>query len=517
MFIVYLMSLLAPLGALWFGYPAATEWLIGHWNSEEYSHAPLIPLVGAYMTLLIQPPRGGSRPESRYWGFVLLLSAVLMLLLAHYGKMVSLYGFSLLAMTYSLFLLLAGWEAAKKNWAALLLLLFMVPLPTALFNGMSSSLQLVSSSLGAWIIELFGITVHLEGNVIDIGTMQMQVVEACSGLRYLLPLTALAYIVAVFSGSSLMRGALLLLAAIPITIIMNSLRIALTAVFSEYMGVNTAEGFLHDFEGWVIFLPALGLLVLLNLALAKMAGTKGGGSDWSLVPRGEFRNSLSAEMKSTASAGRPALAAAMVLMIAVAVMPRVLPEKTIIAPEREQFSSFPLELNEWKGQHQRMDVVYRNALPWSDYLLANYAKPGGGPVNVFVPYFPSLYEDSYTHNPAVCLPGNGWVIEEEGVKVLRDGQLPGGQPIQVNRLVATIEGKKHLVYYWFQHKGRIIASQHIVKPVLLWDSLTEGRTDGALVRLVVGMDTVPDVPAADAALQDMAQQLLHVLPRFVPS
>jgi exosortase D (VPLPA-CTERM-specific) len=469
------------------------------------------------MTLLRQPANGQNRPWSRYWGVALLSVALLMLLLAHYGMMISLYGFSLLAMVYGLFLILAGWEAAKQNWAALVLLAFMVPLPTALFNGMSSSLQLVSSGLGAWTIERFGITVHLEGNVIDIGTMQLQVVEACSGLRYLLPLTALAYIVAVFSGTSLVRGVLLLLSAIPITILMNSLRIALTAVFSEYIGLNTAEGFLHDFEGWVIFFPALGLILLFNQLILKIAGTKSGKSDWFIVPQGGFRNPLTAEMKTLAAAGRPAIAAAMVLMIAVACMPQVLPEKTISLPEREPFAAFPLEFKEWKGQHQRMDVVYRNALPWADYLLANYAKPGGGHVNVFVPYFDSLYEDSYTHNPAVCLPGNGWVIEEEGVKDLLETQRTGGGPIRVNRLVATIEGKKHVVYYWFQHKGQIIANQHMVKPVLLWNSLTEGRTDGALVRLIVGMDTVPDVPAADAALEDMAAQLLQVLPRFVPS
>src|SRR5262249_25440028 len=239
---IYLVSLLAPFAALWFGYPAAMEWLIGHWSLEEYGHVVFLPLVGAYLTLLSQPAGDRNRPQYRYSGVVLLSLAVLMLLLGHYGNMVSLYGLSLLAMVYGLFLVLAGWEAAKRNWAALLLLIFMVPLPTQLFNGVSSSLQLVSSSLGAWMVELFGITVHLEGNVIDIGTMQLQVVEACSGLRYLLPLTALAYLVAVFSRSSVTRGTLLLIAAIPITILMNSLRIALTAVFSEYVGVNTAEG-----------------------------------------------------------------------------------------------------------------------------------------------------------------------------------------------------------------------------------------------------------------------------------
>jgi exosortase D (VPLPA-CTERM-specific) len=514
---IYLVSLLAPLAALWFGYPAAMEWLIGHWNSEEYSHAFLIPVVGVYMVLLSQSAQERIDQKSRYWGIALLSSSALMLLLAHYGQMISLYGFSLLVMAYGLFLLLAGWEAAKRNWSALLLLAFVVPLPTALFNGMSNSLQLVSSRLGAWMIEMFGITVHLEGNVIDIGTMQLQVVEACSGLRYLLPLTALAYIVAVFRGSSLVRGLVLLVAAAPITIVMNSLRIALTAVFSEYAGVNTAEGFLHDFEGWVIFFPALGLLLLLNWAMSKVAGTKDGESDWKIVPPGGFGIPLAAEQQSLTAAGRPALAAAVVLMIAVASMPALLPQKKILTPPREQFALFPLELQEWKGQHQRMDVVYRNALPWSDYLLANYFKPGGGYVNVFVPYFPSLYEDSYTHNPAVCLPGNGWVIEEEGTKDLPVQRAQGKVGIRINRLIATIDGKKHVVYYWFQHKGRIIASQNMVKPVLLWNSLMEGRTDGALVRLTIGMDSVSDMPAADAALEEVAMQMLHVLPRFVPS
>ncbi|MEK7762551.1 MAG: VPLPA-CTERM-specific exosortase XrtD [Nitrospirota bacterium] len=517
MVITYLVSLLIPLAALWFGYPFATVWLLGHWNSEEYSHALLIPFVGAYLTFLNQPARGQSRPEFRYWEIALLSLAVLMLLLAHYGKMISLYGFSLLVMTYGLFLLLAGREATRQNWSALLLLTFMVPLPTALFNGMSNSLQLVSSSLGAWVIELFGITVHLEGNIIDIGSMQMQVVEACSGLRYLFPLMALAYIVAVFHGASLARVALLLLAAIPITILMNSLRIALTAMFAEYININIAEGFLHDFEGWVMFLPALGLLVLFSLAISKIVGTRQGRPDLPFVPQGGFRNQFMAEMRSFANAGQPALAIALTLMIAVAFMPRFLPEKTIAAPNRDEFAVFPMEFNEWKGQHRPMEAIYRNALPWADYLLADYAKPDGTIVNVFIPYFESLYEDSYTHNPAVCLPGNGWTIQEESVKTLSDARLPRTGAIRVNRLIATIGGKQHVVYYWFLHKGTVIANQHMVKPVLLWNSLTEGRTDGALVRLAIGMDTVPNIAAADATLEDIALHVMRVLPSFVPN
>ncbi len=513
---IYLVSLLVPLGILWFGYPVGTEWLAAHWSSEEYSHAALIPVVGLYMTLHAQQPNAEKHPRFRYWGVVLLSLAILMLFLAYYGKMISLYGFSLLAMTWGLFCVLAGRDATRKNLSALLLLAFMVPLPTVLFNGVSSFLQLVSSQLGAWVIELFGITVHLEGNVIDIGSMQMQVVEACSGLRYLLPLIALAYIVAVLHRASVLRGVLLLVAAIPITIFMNSLRIALTAVFAEYIGVNVAEGFLHDFEGWVLFLPALGLLVLTSRVLSRFDAMKGIRSDFSLIPRVSFQDRFATERASLRGAGKAVLASAFVLVVAAALLPQTLSAKTISSPIREEFSGFPLELTEWKGHHRQMEAIYRNALPWTDYLLADYSKREGGTVNVFIPYFTSLYEDSYTHNPAVCLPGNGWTIEEEAITTLPDVRSGSPSVVHVNRLVATIGGKKHVVYYWFQHKGRVIASQHMVKPVLLWNSLVEGRTDGALVRLTVGLDTVPDMTAADAALEDLSIQVMQVLPSFVP-
>ncbi|MCP9451540.1 MAG: VPLPA-CTERM-specific exosortase XrtD [Nitrospira sp.] len=517
MVIVYLLSLMLPLAAVWIGYPAGIDWLLKQWNSEEYSHAIMIPLVGAYMVLLKQEAASLPLKGSRLGGAVTLGVGVSLLMLAHYGHMFSVYGFGLLLMTCGVFVFWAGWEQAKRHWTALTLLLFAVPMPTVLFNKMSSSLQLISSRLGAALIELAGITVHLEGNVIDIGTMQMQVVEACSGLRYLLPLVALAYIVGVFSKAGLVRIGLLLLAAAPITVLMNSIRIALTAVFSEYLGVNTAEGFLHDFEGWVIFFPALGLILGVNWVLSKLTAHKTSAFDFALLPEGGLGPSLAVQARAFAGGGAPALATTVVLMAGVASLPFVLPQRTVVTPLREPFSMFPLELKDWKGQHERLDVIYRNALPWSDYLLANFAKPGGPVINVFVPYFPSLYEDSYSHNPAVCLPGNGWSIEEQGVKELPNRQGPNHQPLRINRLVATIEGKRHLVYYWFQHKGEIIADQNAVKPILLWNSLTEGRIDGALVRLVMSLDSVPNVSAADAAMEDMAAALLDVLPRYVPS
>ena len=115
-----------------------------------------------------------------------------------------------------------------------ILLFFMVPLPHFLYNSLSAELQLVSSRLGVGFIRLFSIPVFLEGNVIDLGNYKLQVVEACSGLRYLFPLTALGFIAAVIFKVALWKKVVLFLSTIPITVLMNSFRIGVIGVLVEY-------------------------------------------------------------------------------------------------------------------------------------------------------------------------------------------------------------------------------------------------------------------------------------------
>jgi len=119
----------------------------------------------------------------------------------------------------------------------------------------------MSSEIGVAVIRLFDISVFLEGNVIDLGSYKLQVVEACSGLRYLFPLMSFAFICAyIFKGKFWMR-AVIFLSSMPITVIMNSFRIGVIGVLVEYYGIGAAEGFLHDFEGWIIFVACTGILM----------------------------------------------------------------------------------------------------------------------------------------------------------------------------------------------------------------------------------------------------------------
>ena len=140
---------------------------------------------------------------------------------------------------------------------------------------LSWRLQIISSELGVAFIRLFQIPVFLEGNVIDLGQYKLQVVEACSGLRYLYPLMSLGFLAAYFFQAPLWQRALVFLSTIPITILMNSLRIGVVGIMVDNFGPQDADGFLHMFEGWIIFLACAILLVGLMHLLARVGSGKG--------------------------------------------------------------------------------------------------------------------------------------------------------------------------------------------------------------------------------------------------
>src|SRR4029077_4772564 len=132
--------------------------------------------------------------------------------------------------------------------------------------------QLISSQLGTFFIRLLQIPVYLEGNVIDLGVYKLQVVEACSGLRYLYPLMSLGFLAAYLFQAPLWQRALIFLSTIPISIAMNSLRIGIVGILVTHWGPQDADGFLHMFEGWIIFIACSVLLAGARYVRARLSG-----------------------------------------------------------------------------------------------------------------------------------------------------------------------------------------------------------------------------------------------------
>ena len=176
--------------------------------------------------------------------------------------MPSVTAYGIILLVAALVLIAMGTRRGPRFWPAIVYLAFMLPLPTVIYWRFSLELQHVSSEFGVSLISMVGVPVFLDGNVIDLGTYKLQVAEACSGLRYLFPLMSFGYLFAILYRGPWWHKLILFLSTVPITILMNSFRIGVIGVLVDRFGIAQAEGFLHFFEGWIIFVACVALLYL---------------------------------------------------------------------------------------------------------------------------------------------------------------------------------------------------------------------------------------------------------------
>ena len=499
---------------------AAANWdglvvLESYWrNREEYSHAYLLPLIALFL-LWQRIDRLRSHPLHGAWSGLLLLAA---------GALVGLSGS--LSATYALMqygtliglagvvVTLLGWRGLALLWPPLALLFFAIPLPEFLYSSLSLQLQLWSSQLGVMLIRAFGISVHLEGNIIDLGVQRLQVAEACSGLRYLFPLLSISFVVAYLYDGSSWRRALVFLAAIPLTVLMNSLRIAVIGVSVSAWGSDVSEGLLHDIEGWVYFMVGTSLLLGLVWLLVATDGSGRSFQDAFAVGQADPPPDTT---RWARRAVPPALAGA-VLLLGVVVLAQYALSNAVppTVPVRAAFDTFPGQLGSWYGLPRRLDGVVQDALRADDYLLSEYIDDRTGErVDLYAAYYASQQAGQTTHSPRTCIPGGGWQLTRLDRLVSPDLQV-AGSPLRFNRVEISLGWERRLVYYWFQQRGRTIASEYLVKWYLVRDTILTGRSDGALVRLSTPLGAGEEWSDADARMRRFARLAVPNLGPHVP-
>lgn len=488
--------------------------MIGVWlHQEEYSHALLIPLISAY--LLWQQRAALARLElnGSWVGVGIILFGALLQIAGVLAAVDVVQQYGLLIAIYGLVIALLGMRAAADLWAPLLLLALMVPLPQFLLGNFSSQLQLISSHIGVWFIRLFGISVFVEGNVIDLGGYKLQVAEACDGLRYLFPLMTMGFIMAYMFKVAMWKRALLFLSSIPVTILMNSFRIGTIGVMVEHWGQSMAEGFLHEFQGWAVFMTSAGVLMLEMILLASIGKNR---RPWREV----FGLDAAEPIDRNAPAIRRTVPASfvtgVVIVSAFAVGVMLAPERAETIPKREAFFAFPNQVETWTGRRSALEQIYLDTLKLDDYIIADYMRGGRELVNFYVAWYDSQRAGNSAHSPRSCLPGGGWRMTQFDQVDVPDVQV-AGKTLRVNRVQIELGNRKQLVYYWFQQRGRVITNEYLVKWYLFMDSLTRQRTDGALVRLVTPLQIGEAVEQADRRLGEFASQVAPRLEQYVPN
>ncbi len=488
--------------------------MVDYWfTREEYSHGVIIPFITAFLIWQKKDVLERISFDGSWAGVAITFAGAVIISIGNISAITAIMQYGFVIALAGFILAYMGWRGFKEIWIPLSLLFFMIPFPDVIIQDLSRYLQLISSSIGVWIIRLFGISVYLEGNVIDLGVYKLQVVEACSGLRYLFPLMTLGFVCAYIYKAALWKRAVIFLSTIPITIFLNSFRIGMIGVLVEYWGQSMAEGFLHDFEGWAVFMACTGILVLEMWGLAQFGKER-------LPLRQVFGLEFPEPTPKDAllryrPLGRAYWTAAVVVAVVIILLFILPAKRDDVRVSRKEFSDFPMVLSGWSGKAETMDRIYLDTLKLDDYLLANYVNNRQQAINLYVAYYGSQSKGASIHSPRTCLPGGGWEVKSLTQRVV-DGVRKGSQPLQVNRAEIQLGENKQLVYYWFQMHGRGISNEYLLKWFVFWDAMTLNRTDAALVRIITPLKSGESFEDADSRLISFMKTLNQHTSDYVP-
>jgi len=250
--------------------------LVRAWGTDDnYSHGYLIPPIAAYLAWerrrkFLDAPTGWS-----LFGLVVVLGSVLVLALGVLGIELFLTRVSLIGALAGTVLFLFGWARCRVLLFPLAFLILMVPLPAIIFNQIAFPLQLIASQFGEAVIRAADIPVLREGNVLILANISLEVAEACSGIRSLISLLTLGIVFGYIGDGRNWARVLIALSAIPVAVVANGARVAGTGIAAHYYGSAAAEGFFHEFSGWLVFIAAFAMMLLLHRLLVLVAPDRG--------------------------------------------------------------------------------------------------------------------------------------------------------------------------------------------------------------------------------------------------
>ena len=502
--------------------------LLRAWRTDEnYSHGFLIVPMALYLAWERRHAlKAASSPALA--GLAVVCASVGVLLAGTLGAELFLTRISLLGALAGGVLWMSGWQRLRALAFPIAFLLLMIPIPAILFNQVAFPLQLLASRFGELALGLAGIPVLREGNVITLSHMTLEVVEACSGVRSLVSLLTLAIVYGYVAEPRTWLRAAIALSAIPVAIVANGVRVAGTGMAAQAWGPEGAEGFFHSFSGWVIFLVATVLLLVVHRLVAWLAAVvRHRRVDATVPPDGAGLPAPGSESRAEASgAGGAPLPRALLLALllvgsAVYIARASTPED---APATGRLAAFPLAVADWQGEPtERFDQQTMAVLGVDEFLNRIYQSPVGG-VGFYVGYYRSQRQGDTIHSPLNCLPGAGWQpVKRARVKITvpATAGAPGigaGREIEVNRLLVEKGLDRQVVLYWYQSHGRVVASEYRSKVLTVIDAMRRNRTDAALVRVLspVSGDGPAAEQAAERAVVGFVQAAFPVLAQHLP-
>lgn len=500
-------------------YSSSLVYLVSLWGNDDFSYCYLVPLFVLFL-VWEKRKRLAVIPSNPSWkGIILFGAGIVLYWLGELGGEYFTLFLSLWLVITGIVWLHLGWIKTKAIWFALVMILAMFPPPNYVCVQMSLGLKLLSSQFGVWMLHLSGMSAFREGNIIDLGFTQLQVVDACSGLRYLVPLMVLSLLLAHWFMGHFWKRVVLFASAVPLAVFINSFRIAMTGILYRLAGEEVAKGFFHGFAGGLIFAVALPILFFivwfLKMLPPRERGFKLQTADVTpemlelrrtikppAIPKG-FREALF----------RPHFVVTVIVLLGVFAIANTFEFREKMSA-RKPFSQFPMVVGEWRGTRQALDQQFIDTLKFSDYIRANYYDRQGKTASWYVAYYDDQRKGGSIHSPETCLPGSGWDFRKAGTILITTGA--GLPAMRVNQAFLEKEGLREIVYYYYPMRSKVLTELYQIKLHNFWDAAIRRRTDGALV-----MATTPIYPAetqkeAGQRLQKFVTEMKPVLDEFLP-
>jgi len=479
------------------------------WENEDYSYGFLIPLASAYLLWERRKTLEGI-PVRSAWGIMPVLA--FFILLSLYGILGSSGNISMPSIPI-LIILFAGFcfgiECVRRLILPLGFLFFMVPVPDVIERHIGMHLKAISSKLGGNIIGACNIPVHVSGNVIDLGVTQLQVVDACSGMRYIFPLLALGILYANFFERVPWKRVFCVLVTIPLGVLFNSLRIGATGILTEMFGPKVAEGFFHDLSGFVLFIFAFIMLLLIGRILAvfspKTMAAKGS-------PAPQTGNAAQPAHDEQKRAGAFLLSTAALVCVAFL----SLSTNSMSAVKIDGgIQGFPLLVGEWHGSNETVgqDIIKRSGA--EEAFSGRFVSGSGADVFLYIGYRSTAFlaNENFFHSPTACIPSSGWLEKE--VKRRTIGHVPHFGNLNVTQMVIEREGVRQLLYFWFQTKDEATHDKNINRYHLSLHAIRRDNTYDLFIRPVTPINSAEGIEDAERRLDGFVRSMMPVLLDFL--
>ncbi len=181
---------------------------------------------------------------------------------------------------------------------------------------------------------------------------------------------------------------------------------------------------------------------------------------------------------------------------------------------KKKFSTFPKQVGAWIGKESFFEQKIYDKLGVDDSVLISYKSNDTREVQLYVGYYESQREGDLIHSPKNCMPGSGWNITDTSLEEII---IPGNKTKKIKAIKLILEKgiNKQVVLYWFQSRGRFIASEYWQKIYLVWDAIFKNRTDGSFVRLIAPVND-KGVESATDHLKSFAVAVIPILNEYIP-